>query len=38
MNLDTKGITGNANINNVHAYKDALSDVDDATLNAAIAD
>jgi len=38
MNLDTKGITGNPNLNNVHAYKDALNDVDDATLNEAIAD
>jgi hypothetical protein len=38
MNLDTKNITGNPNLNNVHAYKDALNDVDDAALNDAITD
>jgi hypothetical protein len=38
MNLDTKGVSGNPNINAIHAYKDALKDVDDAALNDAIAD
>jgi hypothetical protein len=38
MNLDTKSLTGNPNVNSVHAYKDALNDVDDADLNDAIAD
>lgn len=36
MNLDIKST--NPNINNVHAYKDAMKDVDDAALNDAIAD
>jgi hypothetical protein len=38
MNLDTKTMNENPNISNVHAYKDALKDVDDEALNAAIAD
>ena len=38
MNLDTKGLSGNPNMNSVHAYKDALNDVDDAALNDAITD
>ncbi len=38
MNLDTKTLTTNPNITNVHAYKDALSDIDDQDLNAAIAE
>ena len=38
MNLDTKGLNNSSNMNNVHAYKDALNDVDDAALNAAITD
>jgi len=38
MNLDTKGLTGNPNINSVHAYNDALNEVDDKALNEAIAD
>ena len=36
MNLD-KGLNA-AHINNIHAYKDALNDIDDAALNAAITD
>ena len=36
MNLDTKAMNGN--INNAQPYKDALKDVDDEALNAAIAD
>ena len=38
MNLDTKAMNENPNISNVHAYKDALNDVDDEALNAAITD
>ena len=38
MNLDTKAFTSNPNINSTQPYKDALKDVDDAALNAAIAD
>ena len=38
MNLDAKGLSANPNFNNVHAYKEALNDVDDAALNDAITD
>ena len=38
MNLETKSLETNSNLNNVHAYKDALKDVDDDALNNAIAD
>ena len=37
MNLDNKLNAGH-NLNNVHAYRDALNDVDDAALNDAITD
>ena len=36
MNLDNKGL--NENVTNLHPYKEALKDVDDEALNAAIAD
>ena len=38
MNLESKSLETNPNLNNVHAYKDALKDVDDDALNNAIAD
>lgn len=38
MNLDTKGLEQNVNVNTLHPYKDALKNVDDAALNDAIAD
>lgn len=37
MKVDVSG-QGGLNLNNTHAFKDALKDVDDAALNAAIAD
>ena len=38
MNLDTKTLESNPNLNSVHAYKDAMKDIDDKDLNDAIAD
>ena len=37
MNLENKGLNA-AHMNSVHAYKEALNDVDDAALNEAITD
>ena len=38
MNLETKGLNDTINVNNVHPYKDALKNIDDADLNDAITD
>lgn len=38
MNLETKGLNDTVNVSTLHPYKDALKNIDDADLNAAIAD